>query len=78
MLPVQVRGLKGIVNIVAFIDDGSNVTLLDSTVAEKSDQLVNECHYAVTGQLASVDMMIYLRNYPLIYPRILMNTQHIR
>jgi hypothetical protein len=35
MLPVQVRGPKGIVNIVALIDDGSNVTLLDSTVAEK-------------------------------------------
>jgi hypothetical protein len=35
MLPVQVRGPKGIVNIVAFIDDGSNITLLDSTVAEK-------------------------------------------
>jgi hypothetical protein len=36
MLPVhQVRGSKGIVNIVAFIDHGSNVTLIDSTVAEQ-------------------------------------------
>jgi hypothetical protein len=35
MLPFQVRGTKGIVIIVAFIDDGSYVTLIDSTVPEK-------------------------------------------
>jgi hypothetical protein len=35
MLPAQVRGPKGIGNIVAFIDDGCNVTLLDSTLAKK-------------------------------------------
>jgi hypothetical protein len=63
MLPVQVLGPKGIVNIVAFMDDGSNVTLLDSTVAEKigaTGQRVLLC-CNVTDQLASVDM----RKYPL-------------
>jgi hypothetical protein len=31
----KVRGSKQIVNIVAVIDDGSNITLLHSNVAEK-------------------------------------------
>jgi hypothetical protein len=47
MLPVQVRGPKGIVNIVAFIDDASNVTLLDSTVA---DMMINLKKYPLIYQ----------------------------
>jgi hypothetical protein len=52
MLSVQVRGPKGIGNIVAFIDDGNNVTLLDSTVAEKigaTGQQVPLCYNLSAG-----------------------------
>jgi hypothetical protein len=37
---------------VVFIDDGSSVTLLDSTVAGKIGA-TGQCHYCVTGQLAT-------------------------
>jgi hypothetical protein len=33
MMSVQIRGPKATANVVAFIDDGSNITLLDSGLA---------------------------------------------